>query len=362
MSSHQSLEDNLYRDSDRSNLKADAAHKNVHPLEPEDQNVPEQLHANERHHREGAVDAHESGQSHGNIRERRAHQGGHQNEHGHESHSNEPSNAPEVMEHNIDRLANDLPNLVMRALKYFPRAQNFVNKLANNPAYAEPTSPGRVGILGMVLGFGLAWSAMMVLILPRFARFYMWIASMCVFQILEYFCMSLAQPRSLSSKHILLFYNRYSLLGIAAACVEYWLGSLFMPKVKAVFGIFGFLGLLMAIFGQTLRTVSMLTAGNNFNYDLAKEKQPGLKLVTEGVYKYVRHPSYHGIFWLVVGQQVLLGNPICTAVFAYYMIRFISKRIAEEEQGLLKIFGNAYADYSKRVPVGWPFHLAAAQV
>ena len=82
-----------------------------------------------------------------------------------------------------------------------------------------------------------------------------------------------------------------------------------------------------------VRIAALFTAKHNFTHEIADEKKPEHVLVTEGIYKYVRHPGYAGAllqslmhgthalplgwFWWTVGTQVMLLNPICIAGFAF---------------------------------------------
>lgn len=71
----------------------------------------------------------------------------------------------------------------------------------------------------------------------------------------------------------------------------------------------------------------MLHAGSNFNHLVQKEKKVGHVLVTGGVYRYLRHPSYFGFFWWGLGTQVVLGNAVCLVGYAVVLWRFFRRRI-----------------------------------
>lgn len=71
----------------------------------------------------------------------------------------------------------------------------------------------------------------------------------------------------------------------------------------------------------------MLHAGSNFNHLVQKEKKAGHVLVTGGVYRYLRHPSYFGFFWWGLGTQVVLGNAVCLVGYAVVLWRFFRRRI-----------------------------------
>lgn len=58
-----------------------------------------------------------------------------------------------------------------------------------------------------------------------------------------------------------------------------------------------------------------LTAGNAFTHRLRSTKQADHKLVTWGIYRYLRHPAYLGWFLWSVGTQALLCNLACLVAF-----------------------------------------------
>jgi protein-S-isoprenylcysteine O-methyltransferase len=78
----------------------------------------------------------------------------------------------------------------------------------------------------------------------------------------------------------------------------------------------------------------MITAATNFSHIVASKKAPGHQLVTEGVYRFSRHPSYAGFFWWVVGMQLVLANPISLPVHAVVTWRFFRNRITCEEENI----------------------------
>lgn len=116
-----------------------------------------------------------------------------------------------------------------------------------------------------------------------------------------------------------------------------------------------FVGLLAVIGGQTIRSAAMIAAGTNFNHVVQRKKDASHRLVTTGVYAYLRHPSYFGFFWWGLGTQLLLGNAVCFMGYAVVLWRFFSDRIAREEKLLIGFFGNEYVEYRKKTPVGIPF-------
>ena len=99
----------------------------------------------------------------------------------------------------------------------------------------------------------------------------------------------------------------------------------------------------------------MLTAGSNFDHLIRVRKEEKHQLVTSGVYRLCRHPSYVGWFYWSVGTQLVLCNPFCTLAYAAASWRFFYERIYEEEITLLYFFGEDYKRYQSEVPTGLPF-------
>jgi protein-S-isoprenylcysteine O-methyltransferase len=117
-------------------------------------------------------------------------------------------------------------------------------------------------------------------------------------------------------------YNIAHASAIVEALVEYY----FFPHLKALNWV-TLIGLFLVIIGQTARTLAMKHAGSNFSHYVVTEKEAGHRLVTEGIYAWLRHPSYFGYYWWAVGTQVMLGNPICALGFAAFLWMFFSNRV-----------------------------------
>ena len=80
------------------------------------------------------------------------------------------------------------------------------------------------------------------------------------------------------------------------------------------------------------------------------------ELFTGGLYAYVRHPRYTGMFCAVVGAALLAGTPRLWAILAvWWVLALVVIRLEERE--LAARFGPAYAAYRKRVPAFLPFRV-----
>jgi protein-S-isoprenylcysteine O-methyltransferase len=50
-------------------------------------------------------------------------------------------------------------------------------------------------------------------------------------------------------------------------------------------------------------------------------------LITSGIYRYIRHPSYFGFFYWALGTQLLLENPFSFVAYALVLWKFFSHRV-----------------------------------
>lgn len=77
------------------------------------------------------------------------------------------------------------------------------------------------------------------------------------------------------------------------------------------------------------------------------------QLVTDGVYAFVRHPQYTGLFLVIVGflvQWPTLLTVLMAPVLAYAYVRLARS----EEHRMTEQFGQSYTDYSQRLPAFFP--------
>ena len=80
-------------------------------------------------------------------------------------------------------------------------------------------------------------------------------------------------------------------------------GSLFYTGLKSLWFLSA-IGFIMCVSGEFLRKLAMWTASTNFNHEVQSVRADDHILVTHGVYKYMRHPSYVGWFIWSIGSQV----------------------------------------------------------
>jgi protein-S-isoprenylcysteine O-methyltransferase Ste14 len=81
---------------------------------------------------------------------------------------------------------------------------------------------------------------------------------------------------------------------------------------------------------------------------------PTAKLVVGGLYRYVRNPMYLAVIGAIVGQALLLGQPLLLFYAGGILTAFVSFVRWYEEPTLTRQFGAEYETYRKAVPAWWP--------
>jgi protein-S-isoprenylcysteine O-methyltransferase Ste14 len=86
--------------------------------------------------------------------------------------------------------------------------------------------------------------------------------------------------------------------------------------------------------------------GRNWSDSLEVREQHAL--VTDGLYRYVRHPMYTAFFMWAVAQALLLPNWIAGPAGLIGFGTLFLFRVAREERMMLDSFGDEYRAYMKR--------------
>ncbi|XP_022884541.1 protein-S-isoprenylcysteine O-methyltransferase A-like [Olea europaea var. sylvestris] len=151
-----------------------------------------------------------------------------------------------------------------------------------------------------------------------------------------------------------LLVSKHYLLAMICSILEYIVEIYIFPGLKEHWWISN-VGLVLVVIGEIIRKLAIVTAGRAFTHRIKRYHEDHHKLVTYGVYRYIRHPGYCGFFIWSVGTQIMLCNPLSTLAFALVVFRFFQQRIPYEEHFLRQFFGSEYEDYSRRTSSGIPF-------
>jgi protein-S-isoprenylcysteine O-methyltransferase Ste14 len=81
---------------------------------------------------------------------------------------------------------------------------------------------------------------------------------------------------------------------------------------------------------------------------------PTEHLVVTGLYRYVRNPMYLAVAATILGQALLLGQPVLVPYALVFGAAVTAFARWYEEPALERRFGPAYAAYRDAVPAWWP--------
>ncbi|MGB0385798.1 MAG: protein-S-isoprenylcysteine O-methyltransferase [Ardenticatenaceae bacterium] len=108
----------------------------------------------------------------------------------------------------------------------------------------------------------------------------------------------------------------------------------------------GWLG--TVIFGEALWVLWRSHADLGRNWTVELQIQEEQTLVTEGLYKHVRHPMYTAHWLWALAQALLLQNWIAGPAMLVTFLPFYLERVPREEQMMLEQFGSEYEAYMTR--------------
>jgi protein-S-isoprenylcysteine O-methyltransferase Ste14 len=111
------------------------------------------------------------------------------------------------------------------------------------------------------------------------------------------------------------------------------------------------IGIILGLLGLIFCRISQVTIGKSWRVGIDEEARPGL--VQNGIYKYIRNPTYSGLYLLCFG--VLLINP--TVLYAFWILAFflmMEFQVRCEEEYLESQYGNEYKDYCMKTKRYFP--------
>lgn len=110
-----------------------------------------------------------------------------------------------------------------------------------------------------------------------------------------------------------------------AACVQFVFPRTESPFLNSVF----FFGGGMASVGLVIRWYAIAYLGPYFNVNLVMKEDH--RIITQGPYKYIRHPSYTGVLLAVLGLGICLGYWFILAMVVLPIVCLYIHRISVEE-------------------------------
>ncbi len=117
-------------------------------------------------------------------------------------------------------------------------------------------------------------------------------------------------------------------------------------KWEAVNQLLAVIGGFFVLGGMCIRWIAILQLRHAFTVDVSVSTEQRLK--TDGLYKYIRHPSYSGLLFICFGLGMGMNSIISLIVTVLPVFAAVLYRIHIEEKILTKAFGRQYEDYKER--------------
>lgn len=100
-----------------------------------------------------------------------------------------------------------------------------------------------------------------------------------------------------------------------------------------------------AVFAAALCLLWRSHASLGSNWSASIQVRTGHILITEGVYRYIRHPIYAAHWLWAIAQVLLIHNWIAGPVFLVVFVPLYFLRVPHEEKLMLESFGDRYRRY-----------------
>ena len=106
------------------------------------------------------------------------------------------------------------------------------------------------------------------------------------------------------------------------------------------------LGILVMCAGVAIRLWAVVALGHFFRPMVVL--QTDHRVITDGPYRLVRHPSYTGMLLVQAGFGIALGNFLSMAICIVIPLHGVLSRISHEEEALSRGLGDEYRTYAAR--------------
>jgi protein-S-isoprenylcysteine O-methyltransferase Ste14 len=126
-------------------------------------------------------------------------------------------------------------------------------------------------------------------------------------------------------------------------------------KIAMLPNLFFYMGAFLMVIGIIVRQWAIFTLGRFFTLTISVQKNQ--KVVDYGPYRFIRHPSYLGLFLTFSGIGVALQSWGGTLVILVVFGLALGYRIRVEEKFLVSELGDDYIQYMKKTKRLIPFIL-----
>ena len=139
---------------------------------------------------------------------------------------------------------------------------------------------------------------------------------------------------------------------ISGVVIGYIISRLNIGIIPDWFFVFG---IVFMISGIILRQLSIVVLGRFFSPTLGTQK--GQSVVSNSPYRYIRHPSYSGMYLILLGIGLVFQSWVSFLVILVICGLSIGYRIEAEEKMLISSLGVEYIDYMKKTKMIIPYIL-----
>lgn len=156
----------------------------------------------------------------------------------------------------------------------------------------------------------------------------------------------MSDPNELKDKYtiiVLLFF----LSGPLILLLAFYENLEFISKYLSIYDnlLVGYLGIILMIVGSVIMLSSRYQL-NRHSYgggSLSEEKEQ--TLLTEGMFKHIRHPIYAGGLIITIGLELAFRSLIMLSLHTLIFVIIFRDRMQREETVLLNKFGDEYQEY-----------------
>lgn len=120
-----------------------------------------------------------------------------------------------------------------------------------------------------------------------------------------------------------------------------------LPGAQVIHSPWRYLGIIPLILGSALNVLA--DQAFKRHHTTVKPFEESTCLVTEGVFRFSRHPMYLGVVLLLAGIVILLGSVTPWMVVAIFPFLMELRFIRAEEAMLEARFGEAWSEYKQKV-------------
>ncbi|MFC3879917.1 methyltransferase family protein [Algoriphagus namhaensis] len=146
----------------------------------------------------------------------------------------------------------------------------------------------------------------------------------------------------------------YSLISLLFLGIILWFSTQVPYRQLMPNSPFGtYVGYMLATFGTIILVKSGKSISIKSFLGIVPEKEKSQKLITEGLYKYTRHPLYAGLLLIFLGY-FFVSPTLSVTIHCICLIVYLPFGIYFEEKNLVSIFGSDYQDYQDQVPQFFP--------